>query len=60
MSALRDELAVVRDELRTMLGPGDYAIPMERFQPTEHERMILRRLAALADIVDRLAEKVDP
>jgi len=52
VSALRDELAVVRDELRTMLGPGDYAIPMERFQPTEHERMILRRLAAPADIVD--------
>jgi hypothetical protein len=57
--SVRDDLAAVRAELERMLGPSDYAIPPERFQPTEHERMILRRVIELADVVDRLAAKVD-
>ncbi len=59
MSDVRDDLEIVRAHLAAMLGPSDYALPMDRFQPSEHERMILRRLVELADIVDRLAEKVE-
>ena len=59
MTDLRGDLATVREELRLMLGPSDYALPLDRFQPSEHERVILRRLVELAEITDRLAQKVD-
>jgi hypothetical protein len=59
VSDVRDDLDIVRGHLRAMLGPSDYAVPIDRFQPSEHERLILRRLVELADIVDRLAERVE-
>lgn len=57
--SIRDDLGAVRSEIAAMLGASDYELPAERFQPTEHERLILRRLVELADIVDRLAEQVE-
>ena len=57
--SVRDDLAVVRAELERMLGPGDFELPADRFQPTEHERLILRRVVELANVVDRLAAKVE-
>jgi hypothetical protein len=57
--SIRDDLAAVRSDLAGLLGESDYELPLDRFQPTEHERLILRRLVDLAEIVDRLAEQVE-
>lgn len=59
MSDLTDDLADVRNKLLVMAGGSDSRLPLDRFQPSEHERTILLRLLELTEIVGRLAERVE-
>lgn len=59
MSDLTDDLADIRNKLLVMTGDSDYRLPLDRFQPSEHERTILFRLLELTEAVQRLAERVD-